>query len=331
MGESNRGVGGGPLVRSRLQGVFGLGAVLLGLTSCAGQPRVAELRERVLPAPHGLACAGYAAWNHGPVTDVLLSLGGTGTGSIAFVHDTSRAMLDTGRAAYLTFDKPGVSATFGDPASVHIDDEPFMRHTQGSLLGCAREALRFSDELFGPDVRWHFRGHSEGVLILLSLYDELLAERPAQAQRVRSVVLSGVPLEPFADIMQRQLADKPRLAEAVTHCNLPILRQQLGTSCSYLADAKARPSGFALFERLAARGAQAKFHVFQGNQDLNALTRFVRQLESWNAQHGHLDITFHYFEGGHAGTPEAKRELSVLLTALASHRELPAPEVLKRP
>jgi hypothetical protein len=301
----------------RVHGVVGLGAVMLGLASCASQPGVAELRQRVLPAPGGLACSGYAAWNHGPVADVLLTLAGTGTGSIAFVHETSWAMLDTRRAAYLTFDKPGVSATFGDPAAVRIEDEPFKRHTQGSLLGCAREALRFSDELFGSDVRWHFRGHSEGVLILLSLYDELLAKHPAQAQRVRSLVLSGVPLEPFAEILRRQLADKPLLAQAVANCDDAILKQRLGTSCLYLADAKARPSGFELFERLAARRASTEFHIFHGSRDVNTPARFVRQLESWNAERGHLDITFHHFEGGHAGTPEVKRELSALLTSLA--------------
>jgi pimeloyl-ACP methyl ester carboxylesterase len=300
-----------------------LAALLLGLlasvasTGCWGAKQTfAHMAQTNLTTHDDLTCRAYEVWNNEPVTDVVLSLPGTGTGTSAFVPALADAVLTARPAAYLTFDKPGVRATFGDQRSVMIDDAPFARHTEGTLLECAEAALRLSREQFGPAVRWHFLGHSEGAMIELYLLDALLTNRPADAANVRSLVFSGLPLEPLADNLRRQLADKPRLAQAVEACAWPVMRDQLGVSCGYLADARTRPSGFTLFERLASVSYAGKIRVFQGDDDINTLPSFSHQLEAWNSVHRQLDLTVRYYAAGHSGTPEVRQEVADLLLSL---------------
>jgi alpha-beta hydrolase superfamily lysophospholipase len=269
----------------------------------------------LLRAPDGLACRAYVVAGREPVTDVFLSMGGTGTGTSAFVPDALRDVLATRSAALVTFDKPGVTATFGDPASAQIDDGPFQQHTEGSLLACAHEALALSRARFGSGVRWHLRGHSEGALLALFLYDDLLAEGPEAAAPVKTLILSGLPLEPFAELVRRQLADKPRLATGIARCDWSVMRG-LGVSCVYLRDAERRPSGRTMFERLAARSAPARIVVFAGRADVNTPARFVHELEAWNTEQGHLPLEIHDYAGEHRGSTEARHAMSDLLRAL---------------
>ena len=97
-----------------------------------------------------------------------------------------------------------------------------------------------------------------------------------------------------------------------------MLEKRLGVSCAYVADATRRPSGRAMFERLAARAPAARFHVFNGTDDWNTPVAPVRALEAWNASTGHLPITFHYYEGGHAGSEAARSEVARLLASLVA-------------
>jgi pimeloyl-ACP methyl ester carboxylesterase len=277
--------------------------------------KLAHIRTADLPAKDGLACLAYIVWDHEPITDVFLSMGGTGTGTSAFVPDTFREALETRSAALITFDKPGVSASFGDRGSARIEDEPLKRHTQGTLVDCAEQAIRLSPAPWASTARWHLRGHSEGASIALYLMDRLLAERAPEAERVKTLILSGLPLEPSDEIARRQLADKPELARAVRECDWNVMRE-MGVSCGYLLDASKRPSGFDLFHRLASTSTKVKIRVFQGNDDANAPARFVRQLETWNAAQGHLDLAVRYYEGAHTGTPQARQELSDYLRDL---------------
>jgi pimeloyl-ACP methyl ester carboxylesterase len=291
-------------------------ALVLSWAGCAASGTFSQLVESDLPASDGLSCRAYLVWNREPVTDVFLWMGGTGTGTSAFVPDVARELVRSRSAAFITFDKPGVSAAFGDPASVRIDDAPFARHTQGTLLECAAGALELARATLGADLRWHLRGHSEGALIALDLLDRLLADQPAAAERVRTLILSGLPLEPMAEIVRRQLADLPELARAVEDCDWPTMRDRMGVSCAYLADARARPSGREMFARLARRSPGVAIRVFQGDADAHTPARFVRELQAWNAATGHLDLQVRYYGGAHAGSPAARQEMIELLLGL---------------
>lgn len=297
-------------------------ATILGLvtiaTLCACAAAPPSVLPTTIPTRDGLSCRAYtlASSRREPVRDVFLWMGGTGTGTSARVPETMRELLETLPVAFVTFDKPGIAASFGDPRSVTIDDDALARHTQGTLLECAERALDDSVARFGARVRWHLVGHSEGALLALFVYDELLASRPADAARVQSLVLSGLPLEPFAQMLKRQLADKPELARAVASCDWSVMRH-LGVSCAYVRDAEARPSGRAMFERLAARAGAARFVVFAGARDAHTPAAPVRDLEAWSREHPELHLEFHYYDGDHRGTPEARRAMSEVLRRLA--------------
>ena len=281
--------------------------------------------QRDLAATEGRSCRGYLAWNQAKVEHVFLWMNGTGLFSSAFVHPSVEQALEANPAAYLTLDKPGIRAPFGDPAKLTVNDEALERYTQGDMLECARQAMTWSDEQFGHAVRFHLRGHSEGTLVSLFLYEQLLSEEPALAARVSSLILSGLGLEPFEALIQRQLNAMPAkqgtaIRAALQRCDWGVLRSQF-VSCGYLEDAYARPSGRAVFESLASRAATARFFVFQGNQDFHTPAQYVRELEAWNEQDGHLDMTFRYYEGAHVGAPsDVQREMSDLLVRLTAKR-----------
>jgi hypothetical protein len=295
---------------------------LLGLVLVAAcAPRYQHVVVRDLASADALVCPGYLVWNREPVRDVFLVVNGSGILSNAFVHPSFAAIMSTSPVGYATFDKPGVRAPFGEPAALRRDDATLQRYTLGHGVACATEALRWARAQFGPTVRLHLRGHSEGTLIALYVYDALLEQDPELAARIETLVLSGLALEPFGDIVKHQLATVPagdRLRQALASCDWTVLEKRMGISCAYVDDASRRPSGRAMLERLAARAPAARFHVFQGTDDWNTPVAPVRAFEAWNASTGHLPVTFHYYEGGHAGSESARSEMARLLASIVA-------------
>src|SRR6187551_1385363 len=203
----NRRVGGSKPSSGARFSLAALGVCLPLLAACG--PRYKHVVERSLAAASDLACPGYLVWNDEPVRDVFLVINGSGILSNAFVHPTFEGVMRTHRVAYSTYDKPGVRAPFGDPAAVRRDLSTFARYTLGHGIACATEALRWAREQFGPSVRLHIRGHSEGALVALYLYDALLDGDPDTASRIATLVLSGLALQPIAELVESQLAGLP--------------------------------------------------------------------------------------------------------------------------
>jgi pimeloyl-ACP methyl ester carboxylesterase len=307
----------------RLHVLFALGLLASATASCAGQS-LKHVVQRDLPSKDGLTCRGYLGWNSPDVQHVFLWMNGTGVYSSAFVHPSVEAALKVNPAAYLTFDKPGIRAPFQDPAKLSVNDDELARYTQGDMLACARQAMTWSQEQFGHAIQFHLRGHSEGSLVALFLYERLLSDEPVLAARVSSLVLSGVGLEPFDALVERQLSEMPAeqgsaIRAAIQSCDWNVLKNRMAVSCTYLKDAYARPSGRAAFESIALRAPAVGFYLFQGNSDSQTPGRYARELEAWNNQLGHLHLTFRYYEGAHVGgPPEVKRELSDLLVRLTA-------------
>ena len=298
--------------------------MLFGATFIAAcSPRYQHVVERQLRSAGGLECPGYLVWNQEPVRDVFLVISGSGNLSTAFVHPSFEETLDTQRVAYATYEKPGIRAPFRDPAAVRRDYATFEQYTLGHGKACALESLRWAREQFGSSVRLHVTGHSEGTLVALYAYESVLDEDPALAARVKTLMLSGLPLEPMADIFARQLAalrGGDHIREAFASCNQSVINNSpfAGTSCAYLQDADRRPSGRAMFERLATRAPTVRFHIIHGESDLNAPVARVRALEQWNVATGHLPITFHYVEGGHTGNAAARAAVTLLVRQIVS-------------
>jgi pimeloyl-ACP methyl ester carboxylesterase len=311
--------------RGQMSAIARAMAILLGLFGATLTPACAppyqHVASRQLRSTEGLECPGYLVWNDEPVRDVLLVISGSGNLSNAFVHPSFEDTLNTHRVAYLTYDKPGIRAPFGDPAAVNRDYAVFERYTLGHGMACAVGALRWAREQFGDSARLHVTGHSEGTLVALYAYEATLDEDPALAAQLKTLVLSGLALEPIADIFERQLAELQggdHIRAAFAACDQSVINDSpfAGTSCAYLEDAAGRPSGRAMFERLATRSLTASFHVVQGEEDLNTPVHHVRALEEWNAETGHLPITFHYVEGGHTGNTAARAEITQLFEAI---------------
>jgi hypothetical protein len=307
----------------RLSVLFALGLLALAHGACAGQS-LKHVVQRDLVSKDGLTCRGYLGWNSPDVHHVFLWMNGTGVYSSAFIHPSVEDALKVNPVAYLTFDKPGIRAPFQDPAKLSVNDAELEQYTQGHMLACARQAMTWSQEQFGHAVQFHLRGHSEGSLVALFLYDKLLSDEPALAASVSSLVLSGVGLEPFDVLVERQVSELPAkqgsaIRAAIQSCDWTVLKKHLAVSCKYLEDAYARPSGRTAFERIALRAPPARLFVFQGNNDAQTPVRYVRELEAWNNEVGHLHLTFRYYEGAHVGgPPEVKRELSDLLVRLTA-------------
>jgi hypothetical protein len=314
-----------PLGASRVLALFGLGLLALAHSGCAGKS-LNHVVERDVLSTDGLSCRGYLGWNSPDVQHVFLWMNGTGVYSSAFIHPSVEEALEVNPAAYLTLDKPGIRAPFGDPAEMIVNDDELKRYTQGHMLDCARQAMTWAEQQFGHEIQFHLRGHSEGTLVALFLYEKLLSEEPALAARVSSLVLSGVGLEPFDALIERQLSGLPAeqgsaIRAAIQSCDWDVLKTHLAISCTYLEDAAARPSGRSAFESIALRTPTVPFFLFQGNDDFLTPVRYVQELEAWNNQAGHLDMTFRYYEGGHVGgPPEIKREVSDLLVRLTAPR-----------
>jgi hypothetical protein len=295
--------------------------VLAALTVGCRGPSYQHVVERGLTANDGLSCPGYLVWDQDPVRDVFLVINGSGTLSNAFVHPHFEEVMSSHRVAYSTYDKPGILAPFGDPAAVKRNAALLERYTLGRGVACASDAMRWAREQFGPSVRLHVRGHSEGTLVALYAYESLLESDPDTAGTVRTFVFSGLALEPFEVILENQLAFVPngaRLRQALATCDWPVLEKSMGISCAYVEDAKRRPSGRAMFERLAARKPSARFYVFHGTADWNTPVKPVRELEAWNAAQGQLRMEFRYYEGAHGGNDAARAEMARLLAAIVS-------------
>jgi pimeloyl-ACP methyl ester carboxylesterase len=281
-----------------------------------------HVEARSLTSADELACEGHLVWDREPVEQIVLSLGGTGTRSTAFVHPSLSELMRARRVGLLTFDKPGVRAVFGEPDDVQYDDAALQQHTQGHLVDCALQALVWTRERFGDAVRVHVRGHSEGALLALDLLIRLKEQQPGLNRQVETLLLSGVPLEPFGQLLERQLDALPSngapIRRAIDACDWPEMRRLVGFSCGYLKDATRRPAGRQMFEALAAVGANQRIVIVQGNADTHTPARYVRELAAWNVAHGGLDLEVQYYQGDHRGGSQGRRAMQDALWAMTA-------------
>lgn len=311
-----------PTARIRIPQICVALAVLTLVGACGHAPMGANVETHTLASINGQSCRGYFTWN-GPVDHVVFVMNGTGSRSNAFMPEAFEDMVRERAVLYATLDRPGITATFGSPDAVIVDDRALESATQTQLLTCAYEALQWISQRFGPALHVHLRGHSEGALLSLLLYQKLTVQEPVRATRIDSLILTGVPLDPFRTVIASQLDvidqhDRGVLRAAVSSCNWPTMRDRLAVSCAYLEDAYAQPSGRELFEKLAKRAAHAQFYLFHGTQDWNANVDRVRELESW-AHTQPLALHFRYYEGGHNDPPErTRREVSSLVISLTN-------------
>ncbi|HKY63493.1 MAG TPA: hypothetical protein VJR29_08750 [bacterium] len=280
-------------------------------------------------AQDGLICSAYF-FSAGPSRHLILTMGGTGLYSNLRLHGEIQSLLKTHPVSYVIFDKPGIQPKKGGkPGAYKLEDEPsFLKHTQDTLMDCAAETLRWGLQQGGGTVQAiHLRGHSEGSQIALRLYERLLKEKDPLAAQVQSLLLTGLPIEPWDEIVSQQLQNYPEklrneIQTAMTECDWKVLKKWAGVPCGYLRKQSGAPSNEATLEGLRLLSPKVPIYVFHGLNDAHVSAGAVKAFERKNAAHRErnepsLDFRVLYYEGGHRSSESVRGKLkSVLQNAI---------------
>lgn len=230
--------------------------------------------------------------------------------------------VEAGRVALLTLDKPGLTPDPEDPAEVRIDDAAYDDYTRADLVDCAAAAIAWARAApavapTGPLVLF---GHSEGTLVVLSLLDRLHATAPAEAERVRGLLLSGTPTRDLRSTLEDQVGTggARRLEARARGGDDATVRAATDVGAGTMADLIDAPGYEALLGALAARGVTTPITLFHGEDDRNCDPEAVRASvgDRW-ARHHPADRRplrvglRRYPDAGHHGSAELVADLAL--------------------
>jgi hypothetical protein len=213
---------------------------------------------------------------------LILDQMGTGTyqrESMLF-NPPAQRFFDSGKACVLTIDKPGIrrkpgapnDAGIGDLRWIEINENDLLGHTQDDLLQCLYFAIEWAlaQRPIGTDRQLVLIGHSEGAQLHLRLIQRLLQEKSPILGRIQSILLSGVYLDPWDQLFQRQHSSD----------DLKIFQRSLRTHDPKLMKRVSKDLGLAYWENVIHRGplyetvkfieqsnVAPKIYVFQGLDD----------------------------------------------------------------
>lgn len=280
--------------------------------------------ERIESFPVGtkgrLACTAYLHFPDGPFTGpypLLLDQDGTGlyTTAIPFGAKTPDDpgapgyLLRAAKAAVLTIDKPGIRPAPDTTAGFQIDHAIYDRHTQRDLVACVLVALRKVAER--TDVKpdgWILSGHSEGAQVVVRAYRSLIEKEAEFAKRIHLVSLSGLPMEPWREMIGRQLENRPearaKFWAAYARRDDAALFRLGPVGSEYWRDVFSTTPLVTDLRDLARREVKAGFAIFQGTHDKKVSPTSVTKFEEWNrrsASEGKpaLRLSARYYPAGH--------------------------------
>ncbi len=280
----------------------------------------------------GRACRAYLSFPSGKDRlPVVLDLEGTGlyTMSVGVLDPAvEEALVRRRSVAVVAFDKPGLEP---DPESrVRVDMTVYARHTQADLAACAANALSWAAARreTDPDKGIFLRGHSEGALVAVRVYKRLLESGSPAAGRIKALLLSGLPMRRWADILALQnrafypkgLAElaEARERDAIDRGDDVFLLMKCELPAAYLRHALLQESLAETLEGLAPLRPPARFLFFQGREDSNVQASAVEAFERSNAERGRqgrpaLDLSVRYYDAGHSLNEAAVKDLSSFL------------------
>jgi hypothetical protein len=214
-----------------------------------------------------------------------------GTGLYSTAEDaslgaTANHVIETQRATVLTIDKPGVSLNDGELA---VDDAVYNRYVTSDLVACVDHALAWASSL--PQARYDghifYAGHSEGAQVGVRLLQRMVEEHSAFLPQLWLFILSGVPLEPGEQNLKTQLQGSEKLRasieKALREKDDAALRRFGSVAAAWFQEDFAAVPCIDVLKKLAAEHVTVPIQVFQGLQDRNTSTDFVRDFERWNA------------------------------------------------
>jgi hypothetical protein len=254
---------------------------------------------------------------------VVVSQQGTGiysTGTPEAVEPVVKGLLDEGRVAVLTIDKPGISVGVDGAAVVRAAE--YEGYTQSDLVSCLEGAVSWALGGAEGGARVILSGHSEGAEVVTSLYERLLVRAPAVARAVRLLVLSGVPLDGWRSILDGQLSADQRIRfwGALRSGDAAALRGFGGLTPVYVqAVLMQRPLAESIWG-LARRRARAAIRVYQGEADRNTRPGAVHELVEENgrrraAGRPALDLQARFYAAGHGLNQAALADIRAELDA----------------
>jgi alpha-beta hydrolase superfamily lysophospholipase len=295
----------------------------LALALAPATARAAPLAQTTVQAASGRSCLAFLQASPG-AQGLPLVVASHGSGIYTNVHDRFPVgdAVRAGRVALLSVDKPGVRPNPDKPGEPLVDDPAYNAYTRADLVDCAAAGLAWarSQPAVAPEGPLVFFGHSEGALVALALLDQLHAKAPAEAARVRGLLLSGTPTLAFSATLADQVGVRTaRKIEALARAGGDAeLREFGGIGAGTLADMLDAHPYEALLGALAARGAPTSITLFHGEDDRNCDPEAVRSsfASRWERHHPadrrplRLQLR-RYPEAGHHGNAEMATDLAL--------------------
>ena len=295
-------------------------SLLLLLAGFSSSARAERIESFPVATKGRLACTAYLHFPDGPLPGpfpLLLDQDGTGlyTTSIPFGAKTPDDpgapgyLLRSAKAAVLTIDKPGIRPAPDTAAGFQIDHAIYDRHTQRDLVACVLGALRRVAER--ADVKadgWILSGHSEGAQVVVRAYRALIEKDAEFAKRVHLVSLSGLPMEPWREMIGRQLENRPKARvkfwQAYARRDDAALFRLGPVGSEYWRDVFSTTPLVTDLRDLAKREVKAGFAIFQGTRDKKVSSASVTKFEEWNRRSASagkpaLKLSAHYYPAGH--------------------------------
>lgn len=215
-----------------------------------------------------------------------------------------RYLYNRSQIAILSMDKPGMS--FEEDKV--IEGEDYNRYTQDDLITCAENTLKWvSSERSVDSQRIFLIGHSEGAMVFSRLVAKFAVSNREMLRSIQMLSLSGVPLEGFKDLINRQIGDadlNKSFWTAYEKRDDATLKKMTSLPYSYWENILAQPSLRETFEELAESELDLSIQIFQGLADANTPAKNVMELERWNmtrAVNGStaMPLSIRYYQAGH--------------------------------
>ncbi len=269
----------------------------------------------------GLSCRAYLWLPDGEVDRPLIFYAyGTGIYSAAEnIHPAAKSFLEKGRAAVLTFDKPGIENTL-DKGSVYERDV-FARHRQGHLVACAKAAVAWASEKaeVGADSSILLLGHSEGAQVLTRLYAEWMEQSDPETERVELLQLSGAPLDDWKKFIGCQMAGdaefEKRFEKALKENDEEffLAAENAGVPLEYLKEMFETPALYEMLQTLLSERPELNVEFHHGLEDAYCSVDRVKALHTWQLAEqkgGKLSkLSAHYYPTGHFFNREALKNM----------------------
>lgn len=260
---------------------------------------------------------------------LIFEMDGTGIYSKSTSESLDMAvgyLFDASKAAALTIDKPGISygvrTTEGPGYTLNSE---FYKYTQSDLLECAYNALVVVSTLTTNDFKKIvLKGHSEGAMVFTRLYEKLMKENIKLEDRIQVVMLSGVPMLSWKEIIDYQHRDNRKFLKQIWRAyenkNEEFFKTKTELGFDYWVDVmNAEPLAVTL-KKIAFKDPSTPFSLYHGLNDLNTIAQPVMDFENWNnsqkKEDPKLELWTRYYHAKHGLNKSAMNDMIFALEAI---------------